>query len=191
MTEWEKLRAGLQYDDFDRELFERRVRAKRLFRAYNRTDDDETELRQRLLSELLGRVGEAVWIEPDFRCEFGCNISIGDRTYLNFGCVILDCAPVKIGSDVLVGPNVGVYAVNHAFDPDERSRGACSGKPVNIGDRVWLGGDVKVLAGVTVGEGSVIGAGSVVTRSVPAGVIAAGNPCRVIRPITEADRTGF
>ena len=191
MTEWEKLQAGLVYDDFSEELFGMRVQAKRLFREYNATDDDQVALRRELLEKLLGHVGEGVWIEPDFRCEYGRNISIGDRTYFNFGAIILDCARVSIGSDVLVGPNLGNYAVNHALVADERIAGACIGAPVTIGDRAWLGGDVKVMAGVTIGEEAVVGAGSVVTHDVPAGVVAAGNPCRVIREITEADRLGF
>ncbi|MBQ9041812.1 MAG: sugar O-acetyltransferase [Eggerthellaceae bacterium] len=191
MTEWEKLQAGLVYNDFSEALFSMRVQAKKLFRAYNATDDDQVVLRRELLEKLLGHVGKNVWIEPDFRCEYGRNISIGDRTYLNFGAIILDCAPVSIGSDVLVGPNLGIYAVNHSLVADERIAGACVGAPVVIGDRAWLGGDVKVMAGVTIGEEAVIGAGSVVTHDVPAGVVAAGNPCRVIREITEADRLGF
>ena len=161
MTEWEKVQAGVVYDDFSRELFDIRVEAKRLFRVYNATGDDEAELRRELLEKLLAHVGEGVWIEPDFRCEYGRNISIGDRTYLNFGAIILDCAPVSIGSDVLVGPNLGIYAVNHSLVAEERIAGACIGAPVSIGDRCWLGGDVKVMAGVTIGDEAVIGAGSV------------------------------
>lgn len=191
MTEWEKLRSGLQYDDFDPELFTLRIKAKKLFRAYNKTDDEELDKRRKLLTDLFESIGEDVWIEPDFRCEYGKNISIGNRTYINFGCVILDCAPVTIGEDVLMGPNIGIYPVNHSIDPDERSQGGCWGKPVHIGNKVWLGGDVKILSGVSIGDGSVIGTGSVVTKSIPAGVIAAGNPCRIIRPITETDKTDY
>lgn len=136
-------------------------------------------------------MGNEVWIEPDFRCEFGKNISIGNNVYINFGCIILDCSEVIIGDHVLIGPNLGIYAVNHGFDPEERIAGACMGKPVHIEDNVWISGDVKILAGVTIGEGSIIGAGSIVTKNIPARVIAAGNPCKVIRPITEKDRLGF
>ena len=188
MTTWERLRAGLVYDDFDCDLFERRVAAKKLFRAYNRTEDDETELRERLMRELFGSVGRDVWIEPDFRCEFGRNIRIEDNVYINFGCVILDCAEVTIGANALLGPNIGLYAVNHSNDPIERTAGVCYGKPIHIGRDVWMGGNAVVLAGVTIGDGSVIGAGSVVTKDVPAGVIAAGNPCRVIREIDDRDK---
>lgn len=191
MTEWEKLCGGLIYNDFDDDLFERRVAAKRLFRAYNRTDDEEAAERKRILGELLGSVGENVWIEPDFRCEFGRNIIIEDNVYINFGCVILDCAQVVIGKNTLIGPNVGIYPVNHAIDARERINGCCCGKPVRIGSNVWLGGDVKILAGVTIGDNSIIGTGSIVTKDVPENVIAVGNPCRVLRRITEEDKTGY
>lgn len=191
MTEWEKLQRGMVYNDFDADLFQRRVEAKKLFRAYNATGDEDTALREQLLRQLLNSVGKNVWIEPDFRCEFGRNITIGDDVYINFGCVILDCAPVTIGSHALLGPNIGLYPVNHAADPEERKNGGCCGRPIRIGENAWLGGDVKVLAGVTVGDNAVIGAGSVVTRDIPPNVIAVGNPCRVLREITPADRTGY
>lgn len=191
MTDWEKIRAGIMYNDFADELFARRVTAKKLFRAYNRTEDDEVEKRQQILCELLESVGKNVWIEPDFRCEFGKNITIGNDVYINFGCIILDCARVTIGDNALFGPNIGIYPLNHAIDAEERVKGGCTGTPVHIGKRVWLGGDVKILAGVTIGDDTIIGAGSVVTKSIPSGVIAAGNPCRVIRAITDADKTDY
>lgn len=191
MSEWEKMLAGEIYDDSSEELFQRRIAAKKLFRQYNKTDDEETGLRNRIMKEMFGSVGADVWIEPDFRCEYGKNIFLGDHVYINFGCVILDCAEVKIGSHVLFGPNIGIYPLNHMLDPEERTQGGIRSKPVNIGDKVWLGGDVKLLAGVSVGEGSVIGTGSVVTKDIPAGVVAAGNPCRVLREITEADKTEY
>lgn len=183
--------AGQIYDDFDDELFQRRIEAKKLFRAYNRTEDAQTETRQELLTALFNSVGKNVWIEPDFRCEFGKNISIGNHVYINFGAVILDCAEVSIGENTLIGPNLGIYAVNHAIDAEERINGGCIGKAVHIGKNVWLGGDVKILAGVVIGDNTVIGAGSVVTKSVPANVIAAGNPCRILRSITKKDKTGY
>ena len=191
MTEWEKLQAGLVYNDFDPDLFQRRVVAKKLFRQYNKTEDDEIELRHELMQKLFKDVGRDVWIEPDFRCEFGKNITIEDNVYINFGCVILDCAEVRIGANSLLGPNIGIYAVNHALDAEERCQGACHGKPVHIGRRVWLGGDVKILEGVTIGDDTVIGAGSIVTKDIPCGVIAVGNPCRVVRQLTDADKTGY
>ena len=191
MTAWEKLLSCQMYNDFDDDLFQRRVAAKKLFRAYNRTEDDQTETRQKLISELFKSVGKNVWIEPDFRCEFGKNISIGDDVYINFGCVILDCAEVSIGANTLIGPNLGIYAPNHAIDAEERIKGGCIAAPVHIGRNVWLGGDVKIMAGVTIGDNVVIGAGSIVTKNIPDNVIAVGNPCRVLRPITDADKIGY
>ena len=191
MTEWEKLAAGQMYNDFDSDLFQRRVAAKKLFRAYNQTSDEQVGRRRELMSALFKSVGENVWIEPDFRCEFGKNISIENHVYINFGGVILDCAEVYIGANTLIGPNLGIYAVNHAIDAEERIKGGCIGKPVHIGRNVWLGGDVKILAGVSIGDNTIIGTGSVVTKSIPANTIAVGNPCRVLRPITEADKTDY
>lgn len=191
MTEWERLQTRLTYNDFDSDLFQRRIAAKKLFRAYNRTEDEEVGLRNQILRQLFKKLGENVWIEPDFRCEFGKNITIEDHVYINFGCVILDCAEVTIGAHALLGPNIGLYAVNHAADAEERISGGCSGKPIRIGKNVWLGGDVKVLAGVTIGDNAIIGAGSIVTKDIPPDVIAVGNPCRVIRAITPADKTDY
>lgn len=191
MTEWEKLKNGLVYNDFDEELFRLRVNAKKLFREYNGTGDDETEKRAIIMQQLFHKIGENVWIEPDFKCEYGKNISIGNDVYINFGCIILDCADVTIGNNVLFGPNVGIYVANHSLDPKERALGGCFGKPVYISDKVWLGGDVKIVGGVTIGEGSVIGTGSIVTKDVPAGVVAAGNPCKVIRELTDKDKTDY
>lgn len=191
MTEWEKLQNGLVYNDFDDDLFQRRIAAKKLFRAYNKTEDEETGLRQELMRKLFKSIGENVWIEPDFRCEFGKNITIEDHVYINFGCVILDCAEVKIGANTLLGPNIGIYPVNHSIDVEERIQGGCCGKPVHIGKNVWLGGDVKILAGVTIGDNTIIGAGSIVTKSIPSNVIAVGNPCKVVRQITDRDKTDY
>ncbi len=191
MTEWEKLQNGQIYNDFDEDLFQRRIVAKKLFRAYNNTVDDEIDLRKNIMNELFQKVGKDVWIEPDFRCEFGKNITIEDNVYINFGCVILDCAEVVIGANSLLGPDIGIYPVNHAIDAEERIHGGCFGKPVHIGKNVWLGGDVKILAGVTIGDNTIIGTGSVVTKDIPANVIAVGNPCKVLRAITDADKTDY
>lgn len=191
MKEWEKLQKGFLYYDLADELFERRLAAKELFRKYNRTDDRQMEYRSHLMAEMFHEVGTGVLIEPMFQCEFGTNISIGDYVYINFGCTILDCAEVTIGNHVLIGPNAAIYAVNHCLDPEERIKGGCFSRPIHIEDNVWLGGNVTVLPGVTIGEGAVIGAGSVVVKDIPPRVIAAGNPCRVIREITERDKKGF
>ena len=191
MTDWEKMQAGEIYDDFAEDLFNRRVVAKKLFREYNRLGDDEVEARQDVMRRLFKSVGKNVWIEPDFRCEFGKNITIGDDVYINFGCVILDCGQICIGNNTLIGPNVGLFSGNHTTDAEERAAGGLVPKPITIGSRVWLCGNVTVTPGVSIGDDTIIGAGSVVTRDIPSGVIAAGNPCRVIRQITAADKTGY
>lgn len=185
------MQAGKIYNDFAEDLFNRRVWAKKLFRAYNRLDDSEVEKRRDIMRKLFKSVGENVWIEPDFRCEFGQNITIGDNVYINFGCVILDCGQVTIGSGTLIGPNVGLFSGNHTIDPVERAAGGLIPKPINIGSRVWLCGNVSVVPGVSIGDDSVIGAGSVVTHDIPSGVVAAGDPCRVLRKITEKDKVGY
>lgn len=191
MTEWERMQKGLVYNDFDQDLFNKRVEAKKLFKAYNKTEDEEIDLRNKIMKQLFKNVGENVWIEPDFRCEFGKNITIGDNVYINFGCIILDCSEVTIGFHTLLGPNIGLYAANHSTDATERINGGCYGKPIHIGNNVWLGGDVKVLQGVTIGDNTIIGAGSIVTKDIPDNVIAVGNPCKVIRKITEEDKTDY
>ncbi len=190
-TEWEKMQAGEIYNDFDLDLFNRRVEAKKLFREYNRSSDDETEKRNDIMQRLFKSVGANVWIEPDFRCEFGKNITIGHDVYINFGCVILDCGQVTIGDHTLIGPNVGLFSGNHVTDAEERAAGGLIPKPITIGSRVWLCGNVTVVPGVTIGNDTIIGAGSVVTHDIPSGVVAAGNPCRVLRRITEADEVGY
>lgn len=191
MSEWERMQKGLVYNDFDEDLFKRRVEAKKIFKEYNKTSDEETSLRSELLNKLFKNIGKNCWIEPDFRCEFGKNIILEDNIYINFGCIILDCAEVRIESNTLLGPNVGIYAVNHSIDPKERINGGCFGKPVHIGKNVWIGGDAKILAGVTIGDNSIIGTGSVVTKDIPSNVIAVGNPCKVIREISEKDKTDY
>lgn len=188
MTEWEKMLAGLPNNDRAPELEERRLVAKRLFRAYNATTEEDVEVREEIKRQLFRRVGKNVFIEPDFICEMGNNISIGDNVFMNFGCIIFDMGEVIIGNNVMFGPRVGIYTTNHAFDPDERIANVVISKPVHIGNRVWVAADVKIIQGVTIGDDSIIGAGSVVTKDIPAGVIAAGNPCRVIRAITEKDK---
>ncbi len=191
MTEWDKMQNGKIYNDFDQDLFNRRVEAKRLFKEFNRTEDEETDRRQAILRTLLKGIGERVWIEPDFRCEFGKNITIGNDVYINFGCVILDCGQVTIGDNTLIGPNVGIYNANHVLDAEERVAGGLIPGQVHIGNRVWIGGNTIVLPNVTIGDDTVIGAGSIVTRDIPSGVVAVGNPCRVLRKITDKDKVGY
>ncbi|MBU2665409.1 sugar O-acetyltransferase [Actinoplanes bogorensis] len=182
--------SGAMYDDLTAELVSARQRTVLLSTEYNASFGQPQAVRETILKRLLRSVGEGCHFEPTFRCEFGFNIAVGDRFYANFDCVLLDGGGITIGDDVLFGPRVGIYTSNHAIDPDERAAGACYAKPVTIGDRVWVGGDVTINQGVTIGAGSIIGSGSVVTRSVPTGVIAVGNPARVLREITDADRRG-
>ena len=188
MTEWERMLAGLPNNDRAPELEARRLVAKRLFRAYNQTTEEDAEVREEIMRKLFRSVGKNVFIEPDFICEMGSNITIGDHVFMNFGCIIFDMGEVTIGNNVMFGPRVGIYTTNHALDPDYRSALGVVSKPVHIGNRVWIAADVKIVQGVTIGDDSIVGAGSVVTKNIPAGVIAAGNPCRVIRAITEKDK---
>lgn len=183
--------SGRMYDDLMPELIAARARAVTLTDAYNRSLGQPPSEREALLRAFLREVGPGAHFEPNFRCEFGFNISIGRSFYANFDCVMLDGGEITIGDHVLLGPRVGIYTSNHAIDPAERVAGGCHARPVTIGNRVWVGGGVQINQGVTIGDDSIIGAGSVVTRDIPAGVIAAGVPCKVLREITEADRTGF
>ncbi len=185
MTEWEKMVAGRLYDPAHPELAAARRRARGLTRALNDTRDDEVEKRAALLRELLGAAGERVWIEPPFHCDYGTNLAVGSDVFFNFGCVVLDVAPVRVGDRVLVGPGVQLLAATHPLGAAERRTGLELGSPVEIGSDVWIGGGAIVCPGVRVGARSVIGAGSVVTRDVPEGVLAAGNPCRVVREIAD------
>lgn len=183
MTEREKMLAGELYLASDPELVAGRRNARRLTRLYNGTTEDEDEERFRLLRELLGAMGEGTYIEPPFRCDYGYNIFAGERLYINFGCVILDCAEVRIGKDVKMGPAVQIYTAHHPIEAMTRIAGPELASPITIGDRVWIGGGAILCPGVTVGENTTIGAGSVVTRNIPANVIAVGNPCRVVRAL--------
>ena len=158
---------------------------------YNKAFGQPTDVREPILRRLLKSVGPGAHFEPTFRCEFGFNITVGKSFYANFDCIILDGGGVETGDNVLFGPRVGIYTSNHAIDPQERAAGACWAKPVRIGHRVWIGGGVNINPGVAIGDESIIGSGSVVARDIPAGVIAAGVPARVVRPVTDRDRTGF
>ena len=183
--------SGRMYDDLTPELIAARAQAVTLTDAYNRSLGEPQAEREALLRAFLREVGPGAHFEPNFRCEFGFNIRIGRSFYANFDCVMLDGGEITIGDYVLLGPRVGIYTSNHAIDPAERVAGGCYARPVKIGNRVWVGGGVQITQGVTIGDDSIIGAGSVVTRDIPAGVIAAGVPCKVLRAITAADRTGF
>lgn len=185
MTEWEKMVAGELYDPLDPWLTAARRRARLLFKAFNDTPDDQPAERARLLKELIPSSGAGVLVEPPFFCDYGTNITLGDRVFFNFNCVVLDVAPVRVGDGSMFGPAVQIYAATHPLSAAGRRAGLEYGKAVEIGADVWVGGGAVVCPGVKVGDGAVIGAGSVVTRDVPAGVFAAGNPCRVIRAAGE------
>jgi len=182
-TEKEKMVAGEPYDPLDPQLCAERRRARLLLKALNDTRDDQADERARLLRALVPYAGANLWIEPPFFCDYGTNISFGDKVFLNFNCVILDVAPVRIGSGTLLGPAVQIYAATHPLRAAERRSGRESGRPVEIGDEVWIGGGAIICPGVTIGRQAVIGAGSVVTKDIPDRAFAAGNPCRVLRTI--------
>ena len=188
MTEWDRMRAGALYNAGDPALCAARDRAKRLTWRDNQMDPADREGRAALLRELLGRIGEGSWIEQPFRCDYGANISLGSRVFVNYDCVFLDVADITVGDRVLIAPRVGLYTAGHPLDPAIRAAELEFGRPIVLEDDVWLGGGVMVLPGVTVGAGTVVAAGSVVNRDLPAGVLAAGNPCRVLRPLGGADR---
>lgn len=163
-------------------------KAELLVEQYNSTKVGEDEKRTEILKELLGEGGGKCFIKPPFRCDYGKFIEIGEGTFLNFDCIILDACKVKIGKHVLIGPRTCIYSATHPIYAPVRAEGYDVSKPVTISDNVWLGGNVVVNPGVTIGENSIIGAGSVVTKDIPANVIAAGNPCKVIREITDEDK---
>ena len=192
MTEREKLERGLWYDaNFDQELLALRAKADDLCFDYNHTRPSNEETRAALLRQLIADQGPDLTVLAPFYVDYGYNVHLGARVFLNHGCYLMDCAPITLGDSVFVGPNCGFYTATHAYDAQERAAGIERADPITVGDNVWLGACVSVLPGVTIGAGSIIGAGSVVTRDIPVGVIAVGNPCRPLRAITEADRIGI
>ncbi|MFP5223242.1 MAG: sugar O-acetyltransferase [Acidobacteriota bacterium] len=183
-TERRKMLAGEPYDPLDSELVAARERARDLCQSLNATREADQEERRRILVDLFGAGGDTVWMQPPFFCDYGSHIELGERVFFNFNCIVLDVCPVRIGSYTLFGPAVQIYTPMHPFNAQLRRREEF-GKPVEIGSDVWVGGGAIILPGVRIGPRAVIGAGSVVTRDIPEGVFAAGNPCRVIREITE------
>ena len=187
-TEKEKMLAGELYDaNYNRELIAERQRCKDLCHEYNMTVPSQTEKREELMRRLLGRTGERFLIEQPFYCDYGYNIEIGEDFYANVNCVILDGAKVTFGRNVFIAPNCGFYTAGHPLDMAQRNSGLEYARPITVGNDVWIGANVAVLPGVTIGDGCVIGAGSVVTRDIPAHSLAVGNPCRVIRRIGDED----
>ena len=186
-TEREKMLAGELYDALDPGLVAGRIRARELCQRLNAGSEADEALRRDLCRQLFGRGGDTVWMQPPFFCDYGTNIELGERVFFNFNCIVLDVCRVRIGDYTLFGPGVQILTPMHPLDAALRRRQEY-GKPVEIGADVWVGAGAFILPGVSIGSGSVIGAGSVVTRDIPPGVFAAGNPCRVIRAITEEDR---
>lgn len=180
-TEKQKMLAGELYLAYDPELAAENKRARRLSRIYNGTTEEEPELRSQILNELFGQVGPLVEIVPPFHCDYGSNIYAGDRLYMNYGCVILDCNTVHIGENVKCGPYIQIYTAYHPTESEIRQTGRELAAPIKIGNNVWIGGGAIICAGVTIGDNTTIGAGSVVVKDIPANVVAAGNPCRIIR----------
>jgi len=183
-SERDTMLAGEPYDPLDPDLVSRRARARDLCQALNATREHETEDRRVLVRRLFGAGGDTVWMQPPFYCDYGENIFLGERVFFNFNCVVLDVCSVTVGDFTLFGPAVQIYTPLHPLNAVAR-RGKEYGKPVAIGADVWVGGGAIILPGVSIGARAVIGAGSVVTRDVPADVFAAANPCRVIREIDE------
>lgn len=183
-TEREKMLAGELYDPLDPELAAARERARDLCQDLNATRERDQELRRSLLVQLFGSGGDSVWMQPPFFCDYGSNIRLGRRVFFNFNCIVLDVCEVTVGDFTLFGPAVQIYTATHPMNAELR-RTQESGKPIAIGSDVWIGGGAIICPGVKIGSKSVVGAGSVVTRDVPPGVFAAGNPCRVIREIAE------
>jgi maltose O-acetyltransferase len=181
LTEREKMLAGQLYRAFDHELVAERAKARRLVQAYSATDPEGGTKRRALLSELFAEVGPDVVVELPFHCDYGWNVTLGGGVYINANCVILDCSPVTIGALSLIGPGVQICAASHPVDPGERRRGVEYALPIAIGANVWIAAGAVVGPGVTIGDDTVVGAGSVVLDDLPAGVVAAGNPARIVR----------
>jgi len=182
-TQRERMLAGELYLASDPDLVAARERARELTQRYNALPPGGHDRHRALLGELIGELGDDVWLEPPFYCDYGSNIALGDGVYFNFGCIVLDCARVEVGPLTKLGPAVQLCAATHPLDPDERATSWELAKPIAVGRNVWIGGGAIVGAGVTIGDDAVIGAGSVVVKDIPARVVAAGSPCRVIREL--------
>lgn len=183
-TEKDKMLAGKLYDPLDAELVKARELARDLCQDLNASRERELERRRAILKQLFGKGGESVWLQPPFFCDYGANIHLGERVFFNFNCIVLDVCVVKIGDYTMFGPAVQIYTATHPMNAELRRKQEFA-KPIEIGSDVWVGGGAVICPGVKIGSKSVIGAGSVVTRDIPNGVFAAGNPCRVVRTITE------
>lgn len=190
MTEIEKLLVGEYYNTRDSELLQMHSRAIEILKKFNNSDREQSN---EILKELLGAVGDGVWVEKPFFCDYGKHISIGENSFINYNCTLLDCNKITIGKNVLIGPGTGIYTASHPIDYKDRLNKITNNEapyktyalPVVVGDNVWIGGNVSILPGVIIGDNCVIGAGSVVTKSIPENSVAVGNPCKVIKNICE------
>ena len=189
MTEKEKMRSRMLYDaNFDAALLAERMRAKDLCHAFNLLRPSDTAAQREILRQLLGKTGENFCINPSFWCDYGDGIEIGENFYSNHDLIILDGGKVTFGDNVFVGPSCGFHTSGHPFDFERRNQGLEYAYPITVGSNVWFGAGVQVMPGVTIGDNVVIGGGSVVVKDIPSNSVAVGNPCKVLRPITEADR---
>ena len=186
-TEKEKMISGELYDALDEQLSLERTKARLLLNKLNFTSADDSQTMIAILKELIPNAGKDLWIQPPFYCDYGYNIDVGDKVFFNFNCVVLDVMKVSIGSRTLFGPNVQIYTATHPINSHQRATGLEYAKPIVIGEDVWVGGSVVICPGVTIGNRSVIGAGSVVTKDIPGDVFAAGNPCKIIRDIDQLE----
>jgi acetyltransferase-like isoleucine patch superfamily enzyme len=188
MNQKERMLNGLPYKAWLDGLSEERLENKKKIYEYNHCRPDEASKIDELVRDILGKAGANVHIEAPFHCDYGKNIEVGDNFFANYNCIILDVGKVTIGNNVQFAPNVSLYTAGHPIHPDSRNSGYEYGIGITIGDNVWIGGNVVVNPGVHIGNNVVIGSGSVVTKDIPDNMIAVGNPCRVIREITEEDR---
>ena len=188
MNQKERMLAGLPYKAWLDGLNQERTLCKKKIHELNLLSPDHREQIPALLKELLGKTGKNIMIEPPFHCDYGWNIYVGENFFANYNLTILDVGTVRIGDNAQIAPNVSIYTAGHPVHPDSRNSGYEYGIPITIGDNVWIGGNAVILPGVTIGNNVVIGAGSVVSKDIPDNMIAAGNPCRIIREITEEDR---
>lgn len=187
-TEKQKMLTGKAYQAGDATLSKERLRAREVIFEFNSLAPKLIKQRKNLLKRLFGKTKKMFYIEPPFRCDYGYNIEIGDNFYANFNLVILDCAKVSIGNNVFIAPNVAIYTAGHPIHQHLRNQQHEWAQEISIGDSVWIGGNVVINPGVKIGSNVVIGSGSIVTRDIPDNVFAAGNPCKVIRQLTDADK---
>ena len=184
-SEKEKMLAGELYDPLDQQLSDERLQTRLLIKALNDTSEDQKDERARVLKKLIPHADDGLWIQPPFYSDYGSNIKMAEKVFFNFNCVVLDVCEVSIGSRTLFAPNVQIYTATHPMNYQRRASGLEYAKPIAIGEDVWIGGSVVICPGVTIGDRSVIGAGSVVTKDIPPDVFAAGNPCKVVRVLRQ------